>query len=132
MVKYVYAAVFSPEENGGYSVVFPDLEGCLSCGDDLADAVYMAADALALTLWDMEEDKADIPRPSKLADIETEEGSFVSYIAADTTEYRKKNCTKAVKRTVSLPQWLDELATAQNVNFSQTLQNALKEQLHMA
>ena len=92
----------------------------------------MAADALALTLWDMEEDKADIPRPSKLADIETEEGSFVSYIAADTTEYRKKNCTKAVKRTVSLPQWLDELATAQNVNFSQTLQNALKEQLHMA
>ena len=132
MSKYVYAALFTPEANGGFSVVFPDIEGCYTCGDTLADAVYMAGDALALTLWDMEEDNSEIPQASELGDIITQNGSFVSYIAADTTEYRKKNCTKAVKRTVSLPQWLDELAVSQNVNFSQTLQNALKEQLHMA
>ena len=131
MAKYAYPAVFSPEGDS-YSVSFPDLEGCYTCGDDLTDAVSMAADALALMLWDMEEDGRTIPAPSHPDELTLSEGEFFSYIFADTTEYRKKNDTKAVKRTVSLPRWLDVAATAQSVNFSQVLQNALKEQLHLA
>ena len=131
MAKYVYPAVFSPED-GGYSVSFPDLDGCYTCGDDLADAMYMAADVLALTLWDMEENKVAIPNSSTIDSVSLRSDEFVSYIAADTVEYRKKVDTKSVKRTVSLPHWLDEIATAQNVNFSQTLQNALKAELNIA
>ena len=131
MAKYVYPAVFSPED-GGYSVSFPDLDGCYTCGDDLVDAMYMAADVLALTLWDMEENKVIIPNASTIDNVSLKNNEFVSYIAADTIEYRKKVDAKAVKRTVSLPHWLDEIATAQNVNFSQTLQNALKAELNIA
>ncbi len=129
MSRYVFPAIFTATENGSYSVLFPDLDGCYTCGDNLADAVYMASDVLALTLWDMEEDGMTIPISSGLEDLAIDKNSFTSYIAADTTEYRKKHCTKAVKRTVSLPQWLDELAISNNINFSQTLQNALKAQL---
>ena len=128
MAKYVYPAIFTPESEG-YSVSFPDIDGCYTCGDNLADAVYMAEDALALMLWDMEEDGKSLPDPSKINNISLAKGEFVSYVPADTTEYRKKCDTKAVKRTVSLPHWLDEAAVKSSVNFSQVLQEALKQRL---
>ncbi len=56
MSKYVYPAIFEKEENGGYSVIFPDLEGCYTCGDDLADSMYIAEDVLAFTLYDYEKE----------------------------------------------------------------------------
>lgn len=57
MAKYVYAAVFTKEENGQYSVVFKDLEGCYTCGDSLEEAIEMAEDVLALTLYGYESEK---------------------------------------------------------------------------
>lgn len=127
-MKYAYPAVFTKEEKG-YSVFFPDLESCYTCGDDLQDSIMMAEDVLALTLYHYEKENKEIPDPSASIDLEIQENEFVNYIACDTIEYRKRNSNKAVKKTLSIPEWLDEEATSHGVNFSAILQQALKEHL---
>ncbi len=131
MAKYVYPAVFVPEEKGMYSVSFPDIEGCFTCGDNLPDAMEMAEDALSLMLYDMEEDGEVIPEATRLCDVTTTGDAFATYISADTFEYRKKFNNRAVKKTLSIPSWLNDSATAAGLNFSQVLQDALKQQLNV-
>ena len=126
MGKYYYPAVFTPEKDW-YSVVFPDLEGCFTCGDDLHDALCMAQDVLASCLCDMEIDDQVIPTPSYLEDIKTEKNEFVNYITCDTEAYRRLYKKISVKKTLTIPQWLNEAAIVRNVNFSQVLQDALLE-----
>ena len=127
MAKYVYPAIFTPEEDGGYSINFPDLEGCYTCGDDLADGMEMAKDVLALILYGYETEKKELPVPSPLSAFHTENGAFVNYVACDTLVYRKMYNNKAIKKTLTIPEWLNEEATALGVNFSQVLQSALME-----
>lgn len=127
-MRYVYPAIFTQEKNG-YSVIFPDLEGCYTCGDDLKDAIYMAEDVLAFTLFDYEKTGLSVPAPGELSSIKTLENQFVNYIACDTIEYQRRHNNKAVKKTLSIPEWLNEIATARGINFSQVLQDALKSQL---
>ena len=122
MGKYVYPAIFTQEENG-YSIVFPDLDGCYTQGDDLEDGLSMAEDVLALVLYGYETDKREIPTPSKSLDIE--KGQFVNFIRCDTMEYRRMFNSKAVKKTLTIPEWLNEEATTLGINFSQVLQGAL-------
>ncbi|MBQ6621545.1 MAG: type II toxin-antitoxin system HicB family antitoxin [Mogibacterium sp.] len=129
-MKYAYPAVMTPEESG-YSVYFPDLEGCYTCGDDLADALYMAEDALALALFELERSKAPIPKPSELDAIALEPGEFVSYVCCDTIGYQKMHNNKAVKKTLSIPEWLNEAALAKGLNFSQILQDGLRAALNV-
>lgn len=129
MAKYVYPAVFTPEEEGGYSVFFPDLEGCYTCGDDLQDALFMAGDALAFVLYDYETDGKTIPVPSKAEEVEKSEKDFVNYVACDTIEYARMHNSKAVKKTLTIPQWLNDIAIRQDINFSQVLQEALMEKV---
>lgn len=131
MAKYVYPAIFVPEEKGMYSVFFPDIKGCVTCGDDLPHAMEMAEDALSLMLYDMEEEGSKIPIATQLHDVTTEVPAFASYISADTFEYRKKFNNRAVKKTLSIPSWLNDSAIAAGLNFSQVLQDALKAQLHV-
>lgn len=88
-VRYAYVAVFKPEEKGSYSVHFPDLPGCFTCGDDMPDAVYMAQDALCLWLYDLEQDKKPIPSFSKPNKITTTNDEFTSVVAVDTELYRR-------------------------------------------
>ena len=128
MAKYVFPAVFEPED-GGYNVTFPDLPDCYTCGDDAEHAVYMATDVLNFYLSDEETDGHEIPSPRSIKAVKAPEGGFVSAILADTAEYRRKLSQKAVKKTLSIPSWLNDAAEAANVNFSQTLQNALRAQL---
>lgn len=132
MAKYVYPAVFTPEESGQYSVVFPDIEGCYSGGDNLAEAIEMAEDALALMLYHLEQEKAPLPSASTIDSIAVDDKSFVNFIACDTLDYQKRNNTRAVKKTLSIPEWINEAATAAGVNFSQVLQEALIEKLHLS
>lgn len=132
MAKYVYPAIFTPEENGQYSVSFPDIEGCYSGGDSLAEAIEMAEDALALMLYHYEQEKRTAPSVSAADAIEIKDGSFVNYIACDTLVYQNRNNTRAVKKTLSIPEWLNEAATDAGVNFSQVLQEALIERLDLA
>ena len=128
MAKYAYPAIFTPEEKG-YSIVFPDLEGCSTCGENLEDGLEMARDALALVLYGYEKDGRQIPAPSKINTILVEENEFVSYVACDTMMYRKMYNNKAVKKTLTLPEWMNEEATAIGINFSQVLQEALLQKL---
>ena len=129
MARYSYPAIFTPEESGGYSVNFPDLEGCYTEGDDRTDAIYMAEDVLALVLYGYEKDGRAIPQPSQSFDLK--DGEFMNYIACDTMEYRKMYNNKAVKKTLTIPEWLNEEATAIGVNFSQVLQEALMAKVQM-
>ena len=125
MAKYAYPAIFTPESEGGYSITFPDLEGCYTCGDTLEDGIEMAEDALALTLYGYEKDKKEIPQPSNPASFPLTGNEFVNYIACDTMEYRKMYNNKAVKKTLTIPEWLNEAASSMGLNFSQVLQEAL-------
>ena len=129
MSKYVYPAIFTAEQDGGYSVCFPDLEGCYTCGDTLADALFMAEDALALILYGYEKDQRTIPLPSKMSEIKVTADSFLSMVACDTLEYCKRFNNKAVKKTLTIPEWLNEAAISMNINFSQVLQDALLQRI---
>jgi toxin-antitoxin system, antitoxin component, hicB family len=84
MAKYIYPAVFTKEVEGGYSVNFPDVPSCYTCGENLYDAIKMAKDVLALILYDLEQDRKEIPIASDIKDIITKKDEFVSLIAADT------------------------------------------------
>lgn len=129
-MKYIYPAIFHPEKEGGFSIFFPDIEGCYTQGDTMVEAVEMAEDALNLMLWDKEENKESIPHPSMPQDIHLEDPSdCIVWVSADTFKYRKMHDTRSVKKTLSIPRWLDTLATDNNINFSNVLQNALKKQL---
>lgn len=129
MAKYAYPAILTPEDNGLYTVRFQDLENCYTSGDDLADALIMAEDVLALTLYGYEKDKRPIPEPSDRDTLSVNPGEIVSLVACDTLEYQKMYNKKAVKKTLSIPEWLNEAATDAGINFSQVLQEALIQKI---
>lgn len=87
MAKYAYPAIFVKEETG-YSVTFPDLEGCFSAGETLPEAMEMAADALCLVLYNKEKCGEVIPPPSDVKQVQEETDAEVSLIFCDTVEYR--------------------------------------------
>ena len=129
MAKYVYPAVFTKETEGGYSVIFPDLEGCYTQGENMQEALEMAKDVLCYKLYDLEIEERMIPQPSDPLTLTHDEQSFISLIDCDTIEYRKFFDNKAVKKTLTLPAWLNRMAEQAELNFSQILQGALKEKL---
>jgi len=127
-MRYVYPAVFVPED-GLYNVTFPDLPDCYTSGDDLTDAVFMAQDILADVLADKEEQNGFVPNPSDLSTLTVPTGSTAALVAADTDAWRRAHSGKAVKKTLTIPQWLDTAAQVRGINFSQVLQDALRAQL---
>ena len=133
-MKYIYPAIFeeiSAEEGGGYSVTFPGWAGA-TAGKTLEEATLMAEDFLALACWDAEVDKEPLPKPANPKQLEVGEHAFVVMISADTATYRRKMSNKTVKKTLSIPEWLNTMASEQNINFSGVLQDALKEKLGIA
>ncbi len=131
MTKYTYPAIFTAEKDGGYSVDFPDIPGCYTCGDTLADAIYMAEDVLAFMLYGYEQERRVIPMPSKPSDLAVKKNEFVNYVACDTLVYRKRHNNRAVKKTLTIPEWLNERAVEMGLNFSQVLQEALMQRIEM-
>ncbi|MGM9937346.1 MAG: type II toxin-antitoxin system HicB family antitoxin [Candidatus Ornithomonoglobus sp.] len=130
MAKYIYPAVFT-NEDGVYSITFPDIENCFTQGEDLQDGLENAQDALCLMLYHMEKEHKSIPEPSDVKSIITDSNSFATLISCDTFEYERFYKNKAVKKTLTIPEWLNDIAIRKNVNFSNVLQNALMEQLHI-
>ena len=128
MDKLFYPAIFHPAEEGGFWVSFPDIPECLTEGDDMQQAYEMAVEALGLSLTTMESEGEKMPDASAPDKIEVEDG-FLVVIEFDMMEYRKKHCSKAVKKTLSIPEWLNEAAIRAGVNFSQVLQEALMEKV---
>ena len=128
MNRLYYPAIFHPEETG-YSVSVPDIDGCFSEGDTLGEAIEMVCDAIGLCL---EELAGNYPEPSNPAKIKVEPGDFVSLVPFDLLQYRRKHDTRAVKKTLTIPSWLNAVAEENHINFSSVLQAALKEQLHIS
>lgn len=129
MDKYLFMAVFTPAPEGGYEVRFPDLPGCFSQGDSLEEAMVMAKDALELHLWGMEDDNNPIPPATLPENIEFEKGCFTVPISVYMPPIREEMDNKTIKKTLTIPAWLNRVSEEAGVNFSQTLQKALKQQL---
>ena len=129
MAKYIYPAIFTKEDDGGYSVVFPDLESCYTCGDTLEQAMDMAEDCLALVLYGYETDQKEIPAASSIDSISTSSDEFVTLIKCDTLSYRKQYSSKAVKKTLTIPEWMNDEGMRAGINFSQLLQDALMQKI---
>lgn len=125
MKKLFYPAVFHKAEEGGFWVSFPDLPECMTQGDDLQEAYEMASDALGLAITSRMEEKAELPAASDPSGVVTEEDAFCVLVEFDLLAYRKRNSSRAVKKTVSIPEWLNEEAVSLNLSFSQVLQDAL-------
>ncbi len=130
MDRLFYPAVFHKAEEGGFWISFPDIPECLTQGDDMQQAYEMAVEALGLSLTTMEEAGEELPEASSPEQINTEEG-FLVVVEFDMAEYRRKHCSRAVKKTLSIPEWLNEAAMRQNINFSQVLQEALMQKIDM-
>jgi predicted RNase H-like HicB family nuclease len=129
MKKLFYPALFHKAEEGGFWVSFPDIPECLTQGEDMTQAYEMAVDALGLALTSRESEGDIIPTASDPTAIVAEHGSFLMIVEFDMLAYKKRTNSKAVKKTLSIPEWLNEAAMASGINFSQVLQDALREQL---
>ncbi len=135
-----YPAVFIKEESG-YSVIFPDLNHLATCGKTLDEALSMAVDCLAGYLYWLQKDGETPPAPSSLGQLDMKaiseelefspDEGFINMITVDVTEYAKAHFEKSVKKTLTIPAWLNSAALEQNINFSQVLQDALKSRLHL-
>lgn len=135
-----YPACFIKEQSG-YSVIFPDLNHLATCGHTLDEALTMAVDCLAGYLHWLQEDGGTPPPASSIDKINLTEiaeeleispdESFVNIITVDVAEYAKVHFEKSVKKTLTIPAWLNKAALEQNINFSQVLQEALKDRLHL-
>ena len=128
MEKLLYPACFYPcEEQEGYTVVVPDLPGCVTQGKSLIDAIGMAVDAASGWVLDEMEDGNPIPPASNVEDVKADErpGGFVNLIVLDMDAYAEKYGEKAVRKNLTIPAWLNTYAEANNVNFSRVLQDAL-------
>ena len=123
-MKYVYPALFESAEEGGFNVSFPDIPGCFTCADSMPEAISMAEDALSMMLASYEDDGTAIPASCPIEKIK-QRNEIVSYVLADTDEWRKKFDNRAVKKTLSIPSWLNKKAEKAGVNFSQVLKDAL-------
>lgn len=128
-MKLVYPAVFTPYEDGtgGYVVEFPDLPGCVTGGDDVAEALFMAEDAASGWVLSELEGGGNIPAATKINDISAEPGSFVSIVALDMDAYAAKYGNKAVKKTLTIPAWLNTFAEQKGISCSKVLKEALSE-----
>ena len=131
-MRYVYPAVFRPEEGHGFFVFFPDIKMGGTQGDDIADAMVMAEDFLASALCKLEDLNRDLPQPSDISALVMQKGDIPTFISVNIAEYRRRNENKFIKKTLTIPSWLNALAEDSRINFSQTLQQALKEKLNVS
>lgn len=129
MNKLFYPALFHKAEEGGFWISFPDFPECFTEGDDITQAYEMAVEALGLAVTSRKKEKEEIPAPTEIDKLSLEDGILV-IVEFDMLEYQKKHNSRAVKKTLSIPAWLNEEATAMGVNFSQVLQEALKEKIN--
>lgn len=125
-MKLVYPAKFYYEKEGGYSVEVPDLLGCVTQGDTLEEAMEMAQDAALGWLLTAIEEEEEIPKPSTMEEIQIEKKGFTTLLLLNIDEYTEKyGSKKSIKKTLTIPQWLNKRAEKLGINFSQALQEIL-------
>lgn len=122
-MEYIYPALFENNYDGSYTITYPDLPGCISEGKSLSNAMDMAQKALTQWLEFLLDENDKIPNPSDIKEMKTTDNQFLSLIRADIRDNR------AVRRTVSIPGWMDTRAAKAGISLSKILQDALKEKL---
>lgn len=125
MTEYIYPALFHENSDGSYTVTFPDLLGCITEGKTQGTALRMAQSALTQWIEYLSENGESLPLASAPQSIETGANEFVNLVCADVRD------NHAVKRTVSIPKWLDDRASEAGLSLSRILQGALKEKLNV-
>lgn len=128
-MKNTYPIILIPDTKG-YTVYIPDFD-IYTQGVDLTEAITMSRDAIGIMGIDMEDDGKALPTPSMAHDIKTKDGELATFVDVDFTDYRRKNEQKVVKKNCTLPSWLCYEAEKAHINFSQVLQMALKQELHI-
>jgi len=121
--NYLYPALFTKEDDGGYSIEFPDLPGCFTCGDDIEEALSMAKEALELHLYCLEKDGDAIPSPSEVKPSSDSESVYL--VSVFMPPVRDEMSQQRVKKTLTIPKWLNDYGNQKHINFSQVLENAL-------
>lgn len=123
-----YPAIFTFEDDG-ISVRFPDVVGCFTCGSTVEESVKNAKEALGLHLYGMEEDSEVFPTTTDIKDIKTDKNESLVIIEVYMPAYRDNIKNTSIKKTLTIPKWLNDLGEENNVNFSRILQEGLKEYL---
>ena len=130
-MKYFYTATFIPNEDGTkYFCRVPDLPGCITTGNSLDDAIEMITDAANGWLVVAEDEGNEIPEPTPQGNLDIPNNAICSIIRIDTLSYRAKTDTRAVRKNVSLPAWMANLAEKRGINCSQVLQDGLMKLFH--
>ncbi|GHV38433.1 hypothetical protein AGMMS49546_08820 [Spirochaetia bacterium] len=122
-MEYVYPAIFHKNDDESYTITYPDLPGCISEGKSLGNAMYMAQRALFQWIGYMNDNNREMPHALSIGDIKTDENELVNFICAEVKDKH------AVKRTVSIPKWMDDKAAKAGLSLSRVLQDALNERL---
>lgn len=125
---YAYPAFFYYDDDG-ISIEFPDLPSCLPCAHSSEEAFHNAKEALGLHLFGLEQDGDPIPEPTPVKALRPEEGGVVVMVEVFMPSVRDRINNRVVKKTLTIPAWLNREAEAANVNFSQILQDGLKSYL---
>lgn len=125
-MRYTYTATFIPKEDGsGFLCRVPDLPGCISSGSTIEEAIDKITDAASVWLVDAEDENEGIASPTPQDQIEHDPSTVLSLIRVDTIQYRAQTDTRAVRKNVSLPAWMANLADKKGINCSQVLQEGL-------
>ncbi len=127
---YIFPAIFDISDDG-ISIEFPDLPGCLPCADSIENAVKNAKEALMLHIYGMEQDSEDIPIPTSFTEIKAEKNQVLMLIEVYMPPFREKQKNKFVKKTLTIPSWLNAEAEHCGINFSQVLREALENRLNI-
>lgn len=130
-MREAYRIVLIPEENEPhkYTVYIPDFDTYTE-GDGIADAMYMARDAIGIMGITMQDMGKEIPEPGT-AEYTIKPEEKETYVDVDFVEYRKKQDNKKVRKNVMIPSWLNEAAESENINFSRVLEEALRQRLEI-
>ncbi len=124
---YIYPAIIKKLGYKDYNIRFKDFENIISCGESIDEAYNMAEDALKLEIFDLYSDKLEIPIATDITDIEVESDETLILVKVNMKNILKEYDNKAIKKTLTIPSWLNKLAEEKKVNFSQVLQDALKK-----
>jgi len=130
-MKYVYPVVFSKEDDGSFCVYVPALPGCITEAADYAEGIEKIRDGICGMLYTMERNKIDIPSPGELSTLVLDASEAAALVDADLTDYKRRVGSRAVRRTISIPEWMDDEATRAGVSLSQVTQDALRQALRI-
>lgn len=128
---FVFPAIITKLDDNDYNVRFPNFEHIITYGENIEEACFMAEDALKLELFDSYTDNKEIPEATKLKDIQVNKDQFIVLVKVDLKKTIREYDNKAVKKTLTIPAWLNKEAENAHVNYSQILQEALKQHLHL-